>query len=97
MVRTVDEIATITTGDKDTQDRDDAGVHPFFVRSQTVEKIDSYSFNGAAVLTAGDGVGTCKVFHYYCGKLDLHQRVYCMHSFKELDGYFFFTFLNHIS
>lgn len=39
-------IAKITTGDKDTKDRVDNGVYPFFVRSQTVERINSVGFDG---------------------------------------------------
>jgi type I restriction enzyme S subunit len=95
-VVTVDKIAKITTGNKDTQDRDDSAPYPFFVRSQNVERINSYSFDGEAVLTAGDGVGTGKVFHYYVGKFDFHQRVYCLHSFSEdVNGYFFYEFFRH--
>ena len=90
-VATVDQIASITTGDKDTQDADPSAKYPFFVRSQTVEKISSYSFDGEAVLTAGDGVGTGKVFHYFNGRFDFHQRVYCIHSFTgDMLGYYFF-------
>ena len=87
----------ITTGAKNTQDRIEDGQFPFFVRSQKIEKINSYSFDGEAVLTAGDGVGTGKVFHYIKGKFDLHQRVYKMSDFSEkLDGYFFYLyFSNH--
>ena len=92
-VTTVDEIATITTGDKDTQDADAGAAYPFFVRSQTIERISSYSFDGEAVLTAGDGVGTGKVFHYIDGRFDYHQRVYCMHSFtNDVLGYYFFCY-----
>ena len=90
-VATVDQIASITTGDKDTQDANPSAKYPFFVRSQTVERISSYSFDGEAVLTAGDGVGTGKVFHYFNGRFDFHQRVYCIHSFTEdMLGYYFF-------
>lgn len=93
----VEDIAHITTGAKNTQDRVDDGEYPFFVRSQTVERINSYSFDGEAVLTAGDGVGTGKVFHYINGKFDVHQRVYRMSGFGErASGYFFFLyFSNH--
>ena len=92
-VVSVKDIAKIVTGGKDTQDRDDAAPYPFFVRSQIVERISSYSFDGEAVLTAGDGVGTGKVFHYINSKFDFHQRVYCMHSFSDdMDGYFFFQY-----
>ena len=90
-VATVDQIASVTTGDKDTQDADSSAEYPFFVRSQTIKKISSYSFDGEAVLTAGDGVGTGKVFHYFNGRFDFHQRVYCIHSFTDdMLGYYFF-------
>ncbi|MBI5251780.1 MAG: restriction endonuclease subunit S [Desulfomonile tiedjei] len=91
------ELASITTGKRNTQDKVDDGLYPFFVRSSTVERINSYSFEGEAVLTAGDGVGTGKVFHYVNGKFDFHQRVYKISDFSsDLDGYFFYLyFSNH--
>jgi type I restriction enzyme S subunit len=72
----IQNLAEITTGAKNTQDRIFDGEYPFFVRSQIVERINSFSFDGEAILTAGDGVGTGKVFHYINGKFDYHQRVY---------------------
>jgi type I restriction enzyme S subunit len=94
---TIDSLASITTGSRNTQDSVDEGLYPFFVRSQTVERINSYSFEGEAVLTAGDGVGTGKVFHYINGRFDAHQRVYRISNFAEnLNGYFFYLyFSNH--
>ena len=77
---------TVKTGGSDTQDRVDDGEYPFFVRSNTVERINTYSFDGEAILTSGDGVGVGKNFHYINGKFDFHQRVYALHTFKE--GYF---------
>lgn len=83
--------ASIGTGAKDTQDRSPNGRFPFFVRSQKVERIDSWSFDGEAVLTAGDGVGTGKVFHYIDGKFDYHQRVYRISNFRpDVSGRYFF-------
>src|SRR4030095_2051005 len=67
----VDGNASIKPGARNTQDRIEDGEYPFFVRSQQVERINSYSFDGEAVLTAGDGVGTGKVFHYMNGKFDV--------------------------
>lgn len=94
-VKSVSKIASITTGAKNTQDRIDDGAYPFFVRSQIVERINSYSFDGEAVLTAGDGVGTGKIFHYINGKFDYHQRVYNIHNFKpEIDGFYFFKYFS---
>jgi type I restriction enzyme, S subunit len=91
----IENVASITTGSKNTQDRIEDGEYPFFVRSQTVEHIDSYSFDGEAILTAGDGVGTGKVFHYINGKFDVHQRVYRISDFRErLNGYFFYLYFS---
>ncbi len=89
----VEDLAHITTGSRNTQDRVSDGQYPFFVRSQTVERINSYSFDGEAVLTAGDGVGTGKVFHYINDKFDIHQRVYKISGFDDrISGYFFYLY-----
>lgn len=94
-IDSIENIAQITTGDKNTQDRVNDGQYPFFVRSQTIERINSYTYDGEAVLTAGDGVGTGKVFHYIKGKFDVHQRVYCISEFKpRMDGYFFYLYFS---
>ena len=96
-VECIENLAHITTGSRNTQDRVDDGQYPFFVRSQIVERINTYSFDGEAVLTAGDGVGTGKVFHYINGKFDAHQRVYRISNFTErMNGHFFyFYFRSH--
>ncbi|RIU93433.1 restriction endonuclease subunit S [Oceanobacillus picturae] len=88
----LEELAKITTGNKDTKDKIEKGEYPFFVRSQIVENINSYSFDGEAILTAGDGVGVGKVFHYINGKFDYHQRVYKLSDFKEINGKFLFYY-----
>lgn len=92
----IGSLLSITTGGKNTQDKIADGSYPFFVRSQTVEKINSFSFDCEGVLTAGDGVGTGKIFHYINGKFDFHQRVYLMFNFSnKLDGYFFYIFFSN--
>lgn len=91
----IENLAHIKTGGKNTQDRIEDGQYPFFVRSQTVERINSYSFDGEAILTAGDGVGTGKVFHYINGRFDVHQRVYRISNFSaRLNGYFFYLYFS---
>ena len=91
----IESLADITTGSRNTQDRIEDGAYPFFVRSQTVERINSYSFDGEAVLTAGDGVGTGKGFHYINGKFDVHQRVYRISNFGErLNGFYFYLYFS---
>jgi type I restriction enzyme S subunit len=88
--------AKIRTGGRDTQDRIDFAPYPFFVRSEKIEAIDTFSFDGEAVLTSGDGVGVGKIYHYISGKFDFHQRVYCIHEFsKKLYGKFFYYYFSH--
>jgi type I restriction enzyme S subunit len=92
----LDNVLSITTGGRNTQDKIKDGKYPFYVRSQTIERINSYSFDGEGILTAGDGVGTGKVFHYINGKCDIHQRVYLMHNFsKRLHGYYFYIYFKN--
>lgn len=79
-------LGKVTTGAKDTENREDDGQYPFFVRSQTIERISTFSFEGEGILTAGDGVGVCKVWHYINEKFDFHQRVYLIYDFKEISG-----------
>lgn len=84
-VKKLGEIAEIYTGKKNNQDKVENGVYPFFVRSQTIERINTYSFDGEAILIPGEGnIG--KIFHYINGKFDFHQRVYKISDFKS--GYF---------
>jgi type I restriction enzyme S subunit len=92
-VRRLKFLAHIKTGGRDTTDRIDDGHYPFYVRSQTVERIDTFSFDGEAVLTAGDGAGVGKVFHYVNGKFEYHQRVYKFSSFRHITGKFFFHYI----
>jgi type I restriction enzyme, S subunit len=74
------------------------GAFPFFVRSQQVEAIDTYSYDCEAVLTAGDGAGVGKVFHHFTGRFEAHQRVYVFKDFHRVLGrYFFYYFSNLFS
>lgn len=73
------EICDIRTGNKNTQDKVDNGKYPFYVRSATVERINTYSFDGEAILIPGDGnIGD--ICHYINAKFDYHQRVYKVSS-----------------
>ncbi len=92
-VRRLKTLAAIATGGRDTINRKEDGLYPFFVRSQTSERIDTWSFEGEAVLTAGDGVGVGKVFHYVNGKFDYHQRVYKFSDFRRVLGKFFYHYI----
>ena len=86
-------LVRISTGVRDTQDRTDDGAYPFYVRSMTVERIGTYSYNEEAVLTSGDGAGVGKVFHHVHRKFELHQRMYAFTRFKKISGRYFYHFL----
>ena len=89
--KTLRETCEIKTGNKDTQNKIDGGIYPFFVRSDTVERINTFSYDGEAILTSGDGVGVGKNFHYINGKFDFHQRVYSLRNFNlEYAGKFIY-------
>ncbi len=86
-------LCDVQTGNCDTEQAVEDGAYPFFVRSQTIERINSKSFDCEAVLTAGDGAGVGKVFHHYIGPFDFHQRVYMLNNFRGISGRFCFHFL----
>ena len=87
------EITQINTGNKDVKDKIDDGKYPFFVRSEKVERINSYSYEGEAILIPGDGkIG--EVYHYINGKFDYHQRVYKISDFKNhVNGKYIYYYL----
>ncbi len=92
----VNEVCDISTGKGNTQDKEDNGIYPFYVRSPIIERSNKYIFDGKAVLTVGDGVGTGKVYHYVKGKFNFHQRVYKMSNFNGILGkYFYYYFSTH--
>ncbi|GHV84874.1 hypothetical protein AGMMS50230_04820 [Spirochaetia bacterium] len=85
----------LTTGGKDTIDKNDDGIYPFYVRSPNIERINSYSYDGEAILMAGDGVGAGRVIHYANGKFDFHQRVYCFYGFIKIKAKFFYYYMKN--
>lgn len=97
------ELAVIGTGSSNTNEEVENGIYPFYVRSQDVRRKNSYEFDETAIITAGDGVGVGKVFHYVEGKYALHQRAYriVVTSDKLFPKFFFYfmknTFLSYIT
>lgn len=93
--KAIGDFSKVATGGRDTQNKVDGGKYPFFVRSQSVERIDTYSYDGEAVLTSGDGVGVGENYHYINGRFDFHQRVYCICDFADsVSGRFFFHYFS---
>lgn len=94
-VKRLKYLVEISTGTSNTQDRTvESEGYPFFVRSQNVEKLPTYTHDTEAILTAGDGVGVGKVFHYYKGKFTAHQRVYILSNFKNIESKFLFYYVS---
>jgi type I restriction enzyme S subunit len=77
----LEEISKIKTGSKNNQDKIEDGLYPFFVRSQTIERINTYSYDCEAILVPGEG-GIGSIFHYINGKFEVHQRVYKISDFE---------------
>ena len=73
------EIADISTGNSNTNEAVEDGKYPFFVRSQEPLRKNDFEYDEAAIITAGDGVGVGKVYHYIEGRYALHQRAYRIH------------------
>ena len=84
------------TGNQDTQDADENGIYPFYVRSPNIQRSNKYTFEGEGVLMAGDGAGAGRVFHHAFGKYAIHQRVYCLHNFKNINVEYFLYFISEL-
>ncbi len=74
--KTLDEVAVIGTGSHNTQDALEEGKYIFYARGRDPLRLDVFDFDETAIITAGDGAGVGKVFHYTQGKYALHQRAY---------------------
>ena len=87
-VRRLGDVAHIKTGSRNNEDKVEDGQYPFFVRSEVVERIKSYSHDCEAILVPGEGrIGS--IFHYIHGRFDVHQRVYVITQFKpDISGKF---------
>ncbi len=89
-------LCSITTGDSDTQDATPKGKYPFYVRSPIVERSDKFTFEGDGILIAGDGAGAGRIFHRVHGKYAVHQRVYRLYDFKNVNIDFIYHYLESL-
>ncbi len=78
-VKQLGNVCSITTGKKDVNEGNPVGQYPFFTCARTNTFSDSYSFEGEAILIAGNGeVGNLS----YCnGKFEAYQRTYVLQGF----------------
>ena len=88
------DIADIGTGSSNTNEAVEDGKYPFFVRSQEPLRKNDYEYDETAIITAGDGVGVGKVYHYIEGKYALHQRAYRIHiNTPEVMSKYYFHYM----
>jgi type I restriction enzyme, S subunit len=94
-VKRLEDIAHIKTGSRNNEDKVEDGQYPFFVRSEVIERINSYSYDCEAILVPGEGrIGS--IFHYIQGRFDVHQRVYAITQFKpEMCARFVHAYMAH--
>jgi len=93
-VKRLGDVAHIKTGSRNNEDKVEDGDYPFFVRSEHMERINTYSHDCEAILVPGEGrIGS--IFHYITGRFDVHQRVYAVTQFHpEVSGRFVHLFMS---
>lgn len=69
------EFLPVITGKKNANVSSDKGTYPFFSCSQSFSWTDEYSFEGNAILVAGNGDFNVK---WYNGKFEAYQRTYVL-------------------
>ena len=91
--KTLGEVALIGTGSHDTQDAIEGGDYVFYARGRDPLGLNVFDFNETAIITAGDGAGVGKVFHYAKGKYALHQRAYRIVPSEVVDPRFVYHYI----
>lgn len=71
----LDEYCSIFTGKKNANASVDGGKYKFFTCAPEALQIDSYIYNGNAIIVSGNGAYTGRT-RFYSGKFDLYQRTY---------------------
>ena len=87
------DVATIGTGSHDTKDAVADGEYVFYARGREPFRLDSFDFDETAIITAGDGVGVGKVFHFASGRYALHQRAYRIVPGEQIDARYLYHYL----
>ena len=79
VVKRLGEECGITTGRKDVNEGNPSGEYPFFTCAREHTFSDSFSFEGEAILIAGNGeVGNLS---YFKGRFEAYQRTYVLQKF----------------
>lgn len=92
MIVKLSKIADIKNGKCNSQDSVNTGIYPLFDRSLETKYSNTYLFDCESIIVPGEG--TSFIPRYYKGKFNLHQRCYCIHNFKNVDGkYLYYNLL----
>ena len=86
--RRLGEFFDVVTGKKDANYATSDGKYPFFTCAQTISRAPTYSFDGDAILLAGNGDFNVKI---YSGKFEAYQRTYVLIPYKsKLIGFLYY-------
>jgi len=88
-LKSLGDICSITTGDKDVNEGDANGQYPFFTCAAEPLRSASYSFDGESILLPGNGANVGLAL-YYNGKFEAYQRTYVLNNFSADVEYVFF-------
>ena len=72
---TIDSFCSIFTGKKNANQFDKDGIYKFFTCGDAPLQINSFIYDGAAIIISGNGSYTGRTT-FYKGKFDLYQRTY---------------------
>ena len=93
-VKGLGDVCRITTGKKDVNEGNSAGQYPFFTCARAHTFSDSFSFDGEAILIAGNGeVGN---LNYFNGKFEAYQRTYVLQGFTANVSYLWHQLSAHL-
>ncbi len=85
----------VITGKKNANVSSDQGQYPFFSCSQDYAWTNDYSFDGSAILVAGNGDFNVK---FYSGKFEAYQRTYVLIPYEpKYTAWLFYAVQYHLS
>ena len=88
-IKTLDIFCNIFTGKKNSNASTPNGKFKFFTCSPEPLQIDSFIFDGNAIIVSGNGAYTGRT-RFYSGKFDLYQRTYACTLKEGLNSDFIF-------
>lgn len=88
--KTLDELCNIFTGKKNANANKEEGKYKFFTCAPEPLLIDTYIYDGPAIIISGNGAYTGRTT-FYNGKFDLYQRTYAVTE-KDKNNYIYLLY-----